>query len=79
MTAPLPIVGPFEYPALIWTALLGFIIWGDLPSSTMSMGAGIIVGAGLLIAWREAVRGASVRRSLGDKATEQSAADQAEC
>lgn len=53
ITAPLSIVGPFEYTALIWTSLLGYFIWGDLPSVMMTTGATLIVGAGLLIAWRE--------------------------
>ena len=55
VTASLIIVGPFEYTALIWTVLLGYIIWGDLPTTNMWIGAFFIIGAGFTMTYREAV------------------------
>jgi drug/metabolite transporter (DMT)-like permease len=42
-----------DYTALLWSAFLGFMVFGDLPASTVLQGAPLIVGAGLIIAWRE--------------------------
>ena len=29
--APASVIAPFEYTALVWAFLLGFLIWGDVP------------------------------------------------
>lgn len=42
-----------DYSALIWAAMLGWLVWGDLPSLATWLGAPLIIGAGLLIVWRE--------------------------
>jgi drug/metabolite transporter (DMT)-like permease len=42
-----------DYTALLWSATLGFMVFGDLPASTVTQGAPLIIGAGLIIAWRE--------------------------
>lgn len=46
-------VAPFEYSALIWASLLGFLLWGDVPPSTTFAGAALIIAAGLWMVWRE--------------------------
>ncbi|MDW6021248.1 DMT family transporter [Mesorhizobium sp. BAC0120] len=47
--APASVIAPFEYTALVWAFLLGFLIWGDVPRSEVFVGASMIVGAGLII------------------------------
>lgn len=42
-----------DYSALIWATLLGWSLFDRLPPATTWLGAPLIVGAGLLIAWRE--------------------------
>jgi drug/metabolite transporter (DMT)-like permease len=42
-----------DYSSLIWTALLGWLIWDHLPPASTWFGAPIIVASGLYIAWRE--------------------------
>lgn len=42
-----------DYSALIWATLYGLAIWGHMPPPTTWLGAPLIVGAGLVIAWRE--------------------------
>jgi drug/metabolite transporter (DMT)-like permease len=42
-----------DYSSLLWTAFLGFLVFSDLPSSSVLQGAPLIIGAGLIIAWRE--------------------------
>jgi len=47
------LVTPFRYTALVWAALLGFMIWGHIPDSFTVIGAAIIVGAGIYLVLRE--------------------------
>lgn len=42
-----------DYSALIWATLLGWSLFDRLPPATTWLGAPLIVGAGMLIAWRE--------------------------
>jgi drug/metabolite transporter (DMT)-like permease len=42
-----------DYSSLLWSALLGWLVFSDLPSTTVVQGAPLIIGAGLIIAWRE--------------------------
>lgn len=48
------LIAPFEYTALIWSAIIGYLIWGDLPDIYATIGAGLIVASGLYIIHREA-------------------------
>lgn len=42
-----------DYSAIIWAALLGWTLFDRLPPTTTWLGVPLIVGAGMLIAWRE--------------------------
>ena len=42
-----------DYSSLVWATLFGWLAFGLLPSASTWLGAPLIVGAGLLIAWRE--------------------------
>ncbi|MGX7953277.1 DMT family transporter [Tsuneonella sp. HG249] len=42
-----------DYSSLLWATLFGWAVFGLLPPATTWLGAPLIVGAGLLIAWRE--------------------------
>jgi drug/metabolite transporter (DMT)-like permease len=44
---------PFSYTQLIWTAIFGYFLFGDLPDQFTILGAIIIVGSGLYILYRE--------------------------
>jgi drug/metabolite transporter (DMT)-like permease len=46
-------IATMDYSGLIWSVLLGYLIFGDLPTKTTWVGAAIIIGAGLIIIWRE--------------------------
>ncbi len=48
-------LAPFEYTALVWAAMFGYLIWGDFPSLQMWAGAAIIIGSGLYVIHREAL------------------------
>lgn len=54
--APISIIAPFEYTALLWAFALGFLIWGDVPRDAVFVGAAIIVLAGLVVVASERFR-----------------------
>jgi drug/metabolite transporter (DMT)-like permease len=54
--APTSAVAPFQYFSLIWAMLLGFAIWGDLPTVSLLIGGAIVAGSGLFLLWRESRR-----------------------
>ncbi|TIS05882.1 MAG: DMT family transporter, partial [Mesorhizobium sp.] len=40
-------IAPFRYTALLWSIVLGLVIFGDIPDLPMIVGAAIIIGSGL--------------------------------
>ncbi|WP_062120329.1 DMT family transporter [Sphingobium herbicidovorans] len=54
--APISVVLPMDYSMIIWSTLLGALIWGEWPIPTTWIGAIFIIVSGLYIAWREHVR-----------------------
>ena len=51
--APIGVVAPFDYTQLVWAALLGLVIWGELPHPLTLVGAVIVAGSGVYILHRE--------------------------
>ncbi len=62
--APAPLLAPLGYIEIISATLLGFWLFGDLPDRMTWLGMAIIVASGLVIAWREKVRGVSRTEAL---------------
>ncbi|MBX4860743.1 DMT family transporter [Rhizobium sophorae] len=54
--APVSVLAPFEYSSLIWAFLLGYLIWADIPTPNVVVGAAMILGAGLIIIVSEKLR-----------------------
>src|SRR3984885_5324923 len=52
--APAPAVTPFYYLMLVWALGFGFLLWGDVPSTSLLLGSGIVVEIGLFLFLREA-------------------------
>lgn len=52
--APASVIAPFEYSALIWAVLFGWIGWKQFPEPSVWYGSVIVAAAGLYIARREA-------------------------
>lgn len=48
------VIAPFEYTAMIWATLLGFVFWGDVPGLNIWIGVAIVMASGLFILFREA-------------------------
>ena len=55
--APASVVAPFEYTAMLFSLLIGYVFFNELPTLQMLIGAGIIIMAGLVIILREAQLG----------------------
>src|SRR5450830_1479267 len=55
------VVAPFDYTSMLWALLLGYWVFGELPSALVYLGATIVAGAGLFVIWRE--RQLGVRRA----------------
>ena len=51
--APASIVVPYQYSMIVWAVMFGLLVFGDVPSRSMVLGALIIIGAGLYIFLRE--------------------------
>jgi drug/metabolite transporter (DMT)-like permease len=54
--APPSAIVPFNYLSLVWATVIGFVVWGDVPTQSLVVGAVIVVASGLYILWRETVR-----------------------
>jgi drug/metabolite transporter (DMT)-like permease len=51
--APASVVVPYQYSMIVWAALFGYLVFGDVPSMATVAGAAIIIGAGFYIFLRE--------------------------
>lgn len=60
--APPAVVAPFEYTGMVWASLFGWMVFGDLPTAPVLLGAMVIIGSGLYILHRETM---VARRRLG--------------
>jgi drug/metabolite transporter (DMT)-like permease len=47
--APAAVVSPFNYMALIRSAMLGFLMWGEVPTMAMIIGAVIVTLSGFYL------------------------------
>jgi drug/metabolite transporter (DMT)-like permease len=47
--APPSVVGPFEYTAILWAFAIDWIFWSATPSSTLIIGACIVIASGIVI------------------------------
>jgi len=47
------VIAPFEYASMLLALAVGYFGFGEVPSWTVIGGASLVVGAGILIIWRE--------------------------
>ena len=57
------LIAPFEYTSMLLALLVGYFVFGEVPTPTVLIGAAIIIAAGVAIIWRE--------RQLGIERTRQ--------
>jgi drug/metabolite transporter (DMT)-like permease len=53
---PASAIAPFFYLSLVWAAVVGYLVWGDVPTIGLLIGSAIVVASGLFLLWREARR-----------------------
>ena len=49
------LVAPFKYSGVIWAAIFGYFIWGDIPELRTVIGSTVVVIAGIYILHRERI------------------------
>lgn len=52
-SAPVAVVAPFEYTALLWGIAIDWAVWSVLPTGRVYLGGGIVIASGLYLIWRE--------------------------
>lgn len=55
--APASVVAPFDYVAILFAILIGYVWFAEVPTVQMLIGAAIVIAAGILIIWRESQLG----------------------
>ncbi len=60
--APASLLAPFQYTSIVWAALMGWMVFGDVPGSPVILGSAVIIGSGLFVLRRE---GAGVAAPAG--------------
>jgi drug/metabolite transporter (DMT)-like permease len=61
--ADVSVIAPFEYLSLVLALIVGYVVFSDVPTPTMMIGAAIVVGAGIFIIYREHALGLERRRA----------------
>jgi drug/metabolite transporter (DMT)-like permease len=51
--APASLLAPYHYTMLVWAAILGYAVFGNIPDTATLLGATVIIGSGLYNAHRE--------------------------
>jgi len=51
--APASVVAPFAYSGMIYSIVIGYLWFGEVPGTMVLVGAAIVIGAGLFVIWRE--------------------------
>jgi drug/metabolite transporter (DMT)-like permease len=60
--APASMIAPFDYTTMVWAFVLGYAMFGEVPTIYVYIGAAIVAGAGLFVIWRERQLGLRRRR-----------------
>jgi drug/metabolite transporter (DMT)-like permease len=59
-------IASFDYVSMLWGVAFGYMLFGEVPTSSVLLGGSIVVGAGIFIIWRE--RRLGLRRKRQRKA-----------
>lgn len=57
------VLAPLSYAQMIWSVLLGYALFGNVPDGPTWIGAAVIIGSGIYIAHRERVRAREAART----------------
>jgi drug/metabolite transporter (DMT)-like permease len=51
--ASVSVVAPLDYTSMIWAFMLGYVLFGEIPTVYVFVGAAIVAAAGIFVIWRE--------------------------
>ena len=51
--APASLVAPLDYTTMIWAFVLGYFLFGELPTIYVFIGGAIVAASGIFVIWRE--------------------------
>ena len=51
------VVASFDYSAMLWALVIGYFAFGDRPTASVLIGAGIVISADIFVIWREGALG----------------------
>jgi drug/metabolite transporter (DMT)-like permease len=57
--APVSLVSPIYYLGLVYTGIIGWLVWAENPPVQVWVGSAVVIASGLVISWRERVRARS--------------------
>lgn len=55
--APASVIAPFDYTTVLWAFILGYAMFGEVPTIYVFVGAAIVAGAGIFVILRERALG----------------------
>ncbi|MEM6304018.1 MAG: DMT family transporter [Pseudomonadota bacterium] len=58
-------LAPFDYASMLFAVLIGWIVFSEVPTLPILLGAALVIGGGVLIIWRERQLGLDRSRSKG--------------
>ena len=63
------VLAPFTYVSMLWSVLIGYVWFNEVPTLGMLVGAGLVIAAGVIIVLRERALGmdATARRKVNAK------------
>ena len=50
---PVSMLAPFDYASMVFAIIIGWAFFGEIPTSAIVIGAGLVMTGGVLIIWRE--------------------------
>ena len=62
--AEVTIIAPLEYTSIVYTSILAYIVWAEVPGLRTFIGAAVIIGSGLYMLHREARLSAKPARRI---------------
>jgi len=51
--ADVSVIAPFQYASMLLALLIGYFVFGEVPTLVMLAGATLVIAAGVMIVWRE--------------------------
>ncbi|MCX7382267.1 MAG: DMT family transporter [Alphaproteobacteria bacterium] len=57
-TGEATLIAPFEYGSILYTSIIGMVVWGEFPDATSWLGIAVIIASGLYMWHRETRAGA---------------------